>query len=58
MAKNVGTALRQQGFDASRYNRSTGRWSVRCSRCEATVINGVACHEYGCPNQRKEKRKI
>jgi hypothetical protein len=23
---------------------------VRCSRCEALCINGIACHETGCPN--------
>jgi hypothetical protein len=25
----------------------------RCDQCEALVINGVYCHETGCPNSRK-----
>ena len=25
---------------------------VRCDQCEMLSINGVACHELGCPNQR------
>jgi hypothetical protein len=25
--------------------------TVRCSQCDATVINAVACHEHHCPNQ-------
>jgi hypothetical protein len=27
--------------------------TVKCDQCEALVINGVACHEAGCPNHRK-----
>ena len=42
--------LRRQGFDKSCAN---GRYaSPRCSQCEALVINGVACHEVGCPNAK------
>jgi hypothetical protein len=26
-----------------------------CDQCEALVINGVFCHETGCPNTRKVK---
>jgi hypothetical protein len=26
---------------------------MRCDRCEAAMINGVFCHETGCPNSRK-----
>ncbi len=25
----------------------------RCNQCEALVINGVYCHETGCPNSKK-----
>jgi energy-coupling factor transporter ATP-binding protein EcfA2 len=25
-----------------------------CDQCEATMINGVFCHEHGCPNSRKQ----
>jgi hypothetical protein len=36
------------GFDRS---TQEGKYiSVRCSRCEALVINGVPCHEAGCTN--------
>lgn len=36
------------GFDSSK--RNGNHISVRCSQCEAVVINGVACHERGCPH--------
>ena len=45
--------LEQQGFDAS-IEVSGGSIRVRCSQCEAMVINGVACHERGCPNETHE----
>ena len=28
----------------------------RCDQCEAMMINGVFCHEQGCPNQGKDPR--
>jgi hypothetical protein len=52
----LGRRLRQQGFDLTTYDRSTGYYRPRCSQCNALVINGVACHEHGCPNQRKAER--
>lgn len=42
--------LRDRGFDESYYDRSSCAWRVRCSQCDAMVINGVPCHETGCPN--------
>jgi hypothetical protein len=27
--------------------------SRQCDSCEALMINGVFCHEQGCPNQHK-----
>jgi len=47
----TGELLRRRGFDLTTYNRGTGYYRVRCSQCEALVINGLACHEPGCPNQ-------
>jgi len=47
--------LRRQGFDKLKYNPDEKTWNVRCSLCEATGINGVACHEQGCPNQKKDR---
>jgi hypothetical protein len=26
---------------------------IKCNQCEAAMINGVFCHELGCPNSRK-----
>lgn len=49
--------LHELGFDRSDY--TFGRknlLSVACSQCQATVINGVPCHEAGCPNRTKECR--
>lgn len=42
------------GFDLSRqYDRDDGGTyvRVRCSQCDALVINGTPCHETACPNQ-------
>jgi len=57
-------SLRTRGFDlsyvlpASRKQRQfrTGSTTVqvRCSQCEALVINGIAAHETGCPNVTHE----
>jgi hypothetical protein len=42
--------LRRKGFDLS-YNRPFQRaWRVRCSQCEAVVVNGTPLHETGCPH--------
>ena len=31
---------------------------MRCDQCQVLRINGVACHEIGCPNAwRKEERE-
>lgn len=37
--------LEDRGFD---------RGERGCSQCEALAINGVACHETGCPNTTHE----
>ena len=26
---------------------------MKCDECDAAMINGVFCHETGCPNTRK-----
>ena len=26
---------------------------MKCDQCEMLSINGVACHEIGCPNSKK-----
>lgn len=50
----LGVWLRRMGFDKTYYSRGTRSYQVRCSQCEAAVINGVPCHERGCPNERKD----
>ena len=47
--------LRRRGFDSS-YRSGEGGVRVGCSQCQACVINRVACHETGCPNQRKTEK--
>lgn len=29
---------------------------IRCDQCEVLVINGVICHEFGCPNKNKKRK--
>jgi hypothetical protein len=55
-SRSKGERLRNLGFDLSTYDRMSRSYRVRCSQCEALVINGVPCHERGCPNERKEKQ--
>lgn len=43
--------LRAQGFDESYHVPFTKQYKVKCSSCAACVINGIPCHETGCPNQ-------
>lgn len=53
-------ALVDQGFDQSYlYGRDeSGRFTravrVKCSQCTACTINGIPCHETGCPHQTRE----
>lgn len=41
--------LRARGFDRSA-RLGKHRLHVGCSQCDALAINGVPCHETGCPN--------
>jgi hypothetical protein len=45
--------VRKLGFDKSHVSSDRNGVAVRCSQCEAMVINGVPCHEQGCPNAKK-----
>jgi len=49
--------LRDAGFDLSRHIPFKKEWRVRCSQCEALVINGTPCHENGCPNRPRRERE-
>jgi hypothetical protein len=44
-------ALEQRGFNVSEDGR------VSCDQCAALVINGMATHELGCPNQKGQCRE-
>ena len=46
--------LRANGFDEAYHIPFTKSFKVRCSQCQACSVNGVACHESGCPNQTYE----
>jgi hypothetical protein len=38
------------GFDRAEHIPFTRQYRIRCSQCDALVINGRPCHETGCPN--------
>jgi len=46
-----------QGFDRTTYDRSDRSYRIRCSQCEAMCINGIPCHERGCPNWKRRTRE-
>lgn len=47
--------LKAAGFDDS--YKDGDNFTVRCSQCDALVINKVPCHELGCPNMKKAIEK-
>ena len=49
--------LERRGFDQCSFEVTNGvRYiRIRCSQCAASAINGVACHETGCPNERRAR---
>lgn len=53
LAKRARRLREQQGFDRSRVSWDHQGVEVRCSQCEASVVNNVAIHERGCPNERR-----
>ncbi|MFN0317542.1 MAG: hypothetical protein ACKVQA_21160 [Burkholderiales bacterium] len=44
---------------AMRRSKRTGelamRWRQKCDQCQMLSINGVPCHEIGCPNAKKRR---
>lgn len=59
--QGVDMTLRQalaKGFDKTIFfpetEDSDPRIRIGCSQCSAAIIQGVACHETGCPNQNHE----
>jgi len=57
MSKSRVQQLRDAGFDRSYNIPFTKGHRVRCSQCEALVINGVPCHENRCPNQKRNEEE-
>lgn len=55
--RSLGDLLRKRGFDETTYDRSTGYYRPQCSCCQVLVINGVACHERGCRNDRRVREE-
>lgn len=52
---DLAQSLRNRGFDKSRVSEDNDDHArVGCSQCNALVINGVVCHETGCPNARRK----
>jgi hypothetical protein len=47
--------LRRRGFNLTKSYRD-GTVKPGCSQCQALVIQGLACHEIGCPNNKKNRR--
>ena len=55
-------SLLSNGFDRSYQTRDdSGRYEracrVRCSQCDARCVNGVPCHERGCPNTPRDTNR-
>lgn len=38
-------------FTKVRSGPEAGNYRVKCPQCEVLVVNGVPCHESGCPNR-------
>ncbi len=49
--------LCDQGFDKSHCTEGE-EIRVRCSQCQALVVNGVPCHEAGCPNLAAAEQRV
>jgi len=48
--------LRKEGFNKSRVSDTPRYVRVGCDQCQAMVVNNVAIHEAGCPNERRSRR--
>jgi len=49
--------LKAMGFDRSSPVPFEKSARVGCSQCEAVCVNGVPCHETGCPNVVRERKE-
>lgn len=52
--QSLTASLIARGFDRSHPIPFERGAKVQCSQCEALTVNGVPCHERGCPNERFE----
>lgn len=54
MRQSLTAQLHARGFDLSHPVPFQRGATVACSQCEALCINGIPCHETGCPNATQE----
>jgi hypothetical protein len=55
MTRPISASILGRGFDLSTPAEG-GYTRIRCSQCEALVVNGIPIHESGCPNETVECR--
>lgn len=48
--------LRRAGFNLTTWDKSAGRFRVRCDSCEACCVNGIPCHETYCRRTNHDRR--
>jgi len=51
-------AFKQKGFDLTINIPFTSQFRIRCSQCEALVINDTPTHELRCPNIPRDEDDI
>ncbi len=51
--KDLRRSLKRRGFDRTKSYKA-GFVRPVCSQCQALVIQGMACHETGCPNAKRK----
>jgi hypothetical protein len=51
--RRVRVRLKRRGFDLTKSFRD-GTVKPGCSQCQALCIQGTACHEIGCPNNKRK----
>jgi hypothetical protein len=53
-AAKMAAKLRRRGFDKTKVWPGDDYATIGCSQCNAVAIQGLACHELGCPNERRK----
>jgi hypothetical protein len=55
MSKKQVDQLGRRGFTVRRSTENPRYLEVTCDQCCSVVVNGVAVHERGCPNERRKR---